>query len=113
MYLMNILKNYKIHNINKNQKRSDEKMDKKTFVETISEMQKFISEISSDFEEYTLWAGWQPWMNQYTSAADGTCEEHELKKIGAIQFELWQGALKEMEDSKFIILLENLLTKIK
>lgn len=47
----------------------------------------------NEYERFLAECGWQPWMENYTTADDGEmCSEREVKEIEEIQRELWEVA---------------------
>jgi hypothetical protein len=60
---------------------------KKKMEQIKKQMRKYQAE---EFELYCDEAGWQEWMNKYTSSPDGEpCTEKEVEYITQIQKDLW------------------------
>lgn len=67
-------------------------MTRQTELQIMAEMAKYQPD---DFDLYNAEAGWQDWMNEYTTAEDGQeCSDRECMNITDKQKELWKEAHK-------------------
>lgn len=71
-------------------RRNGESMKQEVETKIKAEMLKYES---SEYDLYNAEAGWQDWMNEYTTAKDGEeCSDKECNEICKVQRRLWKEA---------------------